>query len=131
MFKLTCCRKEQGAICYLIKPDKSQFNNVCVCHQIAVYLPQCCVCDFPKLIMYYYDRNKQLLGNMKISIKRAAKVLDKMQIIKTLNMKENKVFVHKSSWYLNYNNWGTIKPCYSNFHNIKLGQLASWYEDLR
>jgi hypothetical protein len=130
MFKLMCCRKEQGAACYLMESDKSQFDNTPVGYMVGLHLPQCCVCDSPKLILYYYDKNKQLLGNLKINPSKVDKVLKKSKV-HLLKPKLNKFPSFKSSWYLNYNCWGAIKPCYSNFHNIKLGQIASWYEDLR
>ncbi len=37
---------------------------------------------------------------------------------------------HKSGFYLNYSEYGTIKRCYSNLSSLMLGRMKSNFEDL-
>jgi hypothetical protein len=126
-----CCRKNQAALCYSIVPQKSSFDHECVAYELIMYLPECDCCKFPKVICYYYDKNKDLLGIIKVPPTKATRFMSKIKIIKQVKQPSAADNHHEQAgWCLPYNHYGKVKQCYSNLHNVQLGKLESWDYDL-
>ncbi|MFI3301311.1 MAG: hypothetical protein R3Y28_07830 [Candidatus Gastranaerophilales bacterium] len=84
------------------------------------YLKRCPVCEHTVIQLTRIDANKELSIVRKTN-KKAQTLFDKLKKNILYQEKEFDYSRQKSKFYLNYNEYGTIKRCYSNLSTLKLG----------
>jgi len=86
-------------------------------------LNQCPVCGHYVVQLTRIDRNNDV-STIRLTNNKARKFFDKL---KSKILYEEKVYdyskIYHSSFYLNYNEYGVKKRCYSNISNLKLGKF--------
>lgn len=86
-------------------------------------LSQCPVCGHYVVQLTRIDENNNI-STIRLTNKKARKFFDKL---KSKIMYEEKSYDYSkichSSFYLNYNEYGVKKRCYSNISNLKLGKF--------
>lgn len=89
------------------------------------YLSKCPNCGHTVLQVTRVDKNNEI-SSLRYINKSAKKMLKKLKL-KILY--ERKIIDYskyaKGSFYLNYNEYGVKKRCYSNISNLKIGRINS------
>jgi len=89
------------------------------------YLTKCPVCGHTVLQLTRIDKNNEI-SSLRYINKTARKMMKKLKL-KVLY--ERKIIDYskyaKGSFYLNYNEFGVKKRCYSNISNLKIGRINS------
>jgi hypothetical protein len=86
-----------------------------------LYLENCPVCEHTVAVLVRIDIEEEKTAFRKIN-KKARELFDR---IKTCIMFEEKykhpIKPQPSRFYLKYNEYGTVKKCYSNLYSLKIG----------
>ena len=112
-----CCSGLHKTRSFVLAPE----HNYKVCE--LDYLWKCPVCGHTVVQLTRIDNNN-ILSSLRYKNKSALKFLNK---IKSKILYERKDFdyskYNKGTFYLNYNEYGVIKRCYSNLSNLRIGLI--------
>lgn len=122
-FQIRCCNKSHKARVFLLQPRKGYKDTF---FKIA-YCPVC------KRTFAVLERTSTRTN--KVSYIRAQGYEKVFEYHKTLQAwiiteLSNTKIASGSSFYLNYNEYGKKKKCYSNLSSLKLGLIKSNFEDI-
>lgn len=108
-----CCGALHKTRTYILAPQK----NIIVCEMDV--LIKCPVCGHKVVQLTKIDKNGQLATIRKTN-KKAEKFFKKLKKEILYEIKPIK-YDNTGKFYLNYNEYGILKRCYSNLRNLKLG----------
>lgn len=113
---IQCCSALHKCRTFLFKTDKTT-----VFKQVD-YLEKCPICGHTVLQLSKVDLQNKI-SVYRIKNKKARTFLEKYtkDIIKEEENFSNKYIRYRGKFYLNYNEYGKIKRCYSNLSTMKLG----------
>lgn len=108
---ISCCRRTFRGTSYIIEPQKYLYQEMTI-------LQRCPVCG------HYILKIKRILstGELQELIfrnKSGMAMFDKLK--KNILYKRGEFKIYDKRSYLNYNDYGTIKKCFSNLSTVKLG----------
>lgn len=114
-----CCGGKRKTKSYAISPEKDYFMAE------LDYLEECPVCGHTVTQLTRIDFENKISICRKTN-QKAKKLFDNLKnLILFERNKENKVPLAKSAFYLNYNEYGTKKKCYSNLSTLKMGKFEN------
>ena len=113
---IQCCSALHKCRTFLFKCD-----NQSIYKQVD-YLEKCPICGHTVLQLTKID-TKNIILFYRIKNKKARTCLEKYSkdIIEEKTNSSNKYIKYQGKFYLNYNEYGKIKKCYSNLSTLKLG----------
>ena len=106
-----CCSGRRRSVSYRLEPDLGYL----ICE--VDYLECCPVCGHTVLQLTRIDINNKV-SIIKKNNKKARLFFEK---IKNKIIYEKKIINNKGGFYLNYNEYGRKKRCYSNLSALKIG----------
>lgn len=123
-FQIKCCNKSHKAKVFLLQPRKGYKDTL---FKIAF----CPICKRTFAVL-----QRTSLKTNKVSYVRAQgyqKVFKYLKALQAWIITEiaNTRVISGSSFYLNYNEYGKKKKCYSNLSSLKLGLIKSNFEDIK
>lgn len=113
---IQCCSKLHECKTFKLQTDTNYKDK-----QVD-YLENCPVCNHTVLQLTKID-NKNNISVYRITNQKARKFFEKYKNIMTEEIKNTKNIFYKNcgKFYLNYNEYGKKKKCYSNLSSMKLG----------
>lgn len=113
---IQCCSALHLCRTFLLKTDDKNIYK-----QID-YLEECPICGHTVLQLTKVNLNRKI-EVYRIKNKKARTFLEKYSkdIIKETNISANIYYKNRGKFYLNYNEYGKVKKCYSNLSGMKLG----------
>ena len=113
---IQCCSKLHECKTFKLQTDTNYKDK-----QVD-YLENCPVCNHTVLQLTKID-NKNNISVYRITNQKARKFFEKYKNIMTEEIKNSKNIFYKNcgKFYLNYNEYGKKKKCYSNLSSMKLG----------
>ena len=90
------------------------------------FLEECPVCGHSVIQITRIDLNNKISVYRKNN-KKAKKLFNKLRSLILFKGKtSSKIYSHGSTFYLNYNEYGKKKKCYSNLSSLKIGKFDNF-----
>lgn len=117
MPKVLCCNHKQSCRLYYLKPGENFKLS------LLYWLDSCSICGHCVLYMQRLDYDNNFSSFRKSNLKARA-LFDKLKNQIDFEYKPAAFVKDKKIFYLNYNDFGTIRKCYSNFSSLKIGRFS-------
>ena len=109
-----CCGSLHKTRSYKLVPQA----NFVLCE--LDYLKQCPVCGHTVVQLTRVDKNDNISTVRKVN-QKAKQFLDKLKKFVLYEEVPLKIPKNSGKFYLNYNEYGVLKRCYSNLSSLKIG----------